>query len=484
MKKFFNKGICFFLVLSILFYISGCSNDETENDANNKSDKMTFYVLEDEEGHIEGGLIYELMKMYNNYCEEKLDDSYKIEFVKFDNLYDMNTKMSTEIMTGKGPDLFSIEQLLPFEKMFDNNSFCDITQLAESDKSNSKLNLSEYNQNIFNACKYKDKQYILPIFYGMRCLTAEEKVLEKFNMSTKQGERLCYDTLDKKLNGYLSNQQNTAFLFGDSDDFFMGSKELFYQLIYDFVDFENGKTYFDTPQFKAGVDTLCNLVNLQKNVSPEKSLENYIFDTYFLSKNFFGLAQRNYLYPTVVYNGFSKNEDDITGFLQMGIAVNANSSHKDKVLEFIKYALCDRIQERFTGDADGYYSNTSFPVRNETFENEINAIKEFNIAMLDSPDEEIDNNDTSESVLEENNDSSIEGKTKSSVIDATDTELMKTYINMVRSINKCDIYTYVASSYYCYKVIQPICSDYFGGKITKEQLISKLTSATKIYLSE
>ncbi len=73
-----------------------------------------------------------MIQKYNNYCLKKLDESYQIEIVEFDSEDTMLTKISTEIMAGKGPDIISLNQKLPFEKLIDNGSFADIDELLRN----------------------------------------------------------------------------------------------------------------------------------------------------------------------------------------------------------------------------------------------------------------------------------------------------------------------------------------------------------------
>lgn len=41
----------------------------------------------------------------------------------------MKLKMSTEIMAGEGPDIFSLSQKLPFEKLTDSKTIADVNEL-------------------------------------------------------------------------------------------------------------------------------------------------------------------------------------------------------------------------------------------------------------------------------------------------------------------------------------------------------------------
>ncbi len=51
----------------------------------------------------------------------------------------MCTKMSTEIMAGEGPDIISLNQNLPFEKLIENEAFFDINSLINNDETKDKI---------------------------------------------------------------------------------------------------------------------------------------------------------------------------------------------------------------------------------------------------------------------------------------------------------------------------------------------------------
>ena len=103
-----------------VFAFSGCG----ESTASSNSSKLTYCAYYED-------AICDIIKRYNKYCTKHYDESYQIEIEEFDSEDTMLTKISTEIMAGKGPDIISLNQKLPFEKLIDNGSFADIDELAE-----------------------------------------------------------------------------------------------------------------------------------------------------------------------------------------------------------------------------------------------------------------------------------------------------------------------------------------------------------------
>ena len=94
-----------------VFAFSGCG----ESTASSNSSKLTYCAYNED-------AICDIIKRYNKYCTKHYDESYQIEIVEFESQEEMNIKISTEVMSGGGPDIFSLSQKLPFEKMAANST--------------------------------------------------------------------------------------------------------------------------------------------------------------------------------------------------------------------------------------------------------------------------------------------------------------------------------------------------------------------------
>ena len=86
--------------------------------------------------------------------------------------------MSTEIMAGEGPDIISLNQNLPFEKLIENEAFLDINSLINNDETKDKIELDEYNSFIMNVGVYDGKRYIVPLSYGMDVLVSTQEMVK------------------------------------------------------------------------------------------------------------------------------------------------------------------------------------------------------------------------------------------------------------------------------------------------------------------
>ena len=168
---------------------------------NSEQNHLVYYTLNDEDS-----VCVELIQKYNNYCLKNLEESYQIEIVEFDSEDTMLTKISTEIMAGKGPDIISLNQKLPFEKLIDNCSFADIDELAELYKSD--IDFDDYNSTIMDCGIYNGKRYIIPIAYCPNILITTQEILDKYNL---ENTNFSF----KELGIRLSDKDHSYALFGN-----------------------------------------------------------------------------------------------------------------------------------------------------------------------------------------------------------------------------------------------------------------------------
>ena len=117
-----RKVLAVFLLAVIVLcpVLSSCDGFQMTN-----SDKLTFYCVGDG-----GDELYEFLKKYNKYCavNDSFEDS--VEFISFESYNEMNSALATELMAGGGPDILSLTQTYPFEKLVRNNSLADIDEIV------------------------------------------------------------------------------------------------------------------------------------------------------------------------------------------------------------------------------------------------------------------------------------------------------------------------------------------------------------------
>ena len=344
--QLYIKLTSIFLLLAILLCFASCSKN------NEDGQKLKYYTINNEDS-----LCVELIQKYNNYCLKNLDESYQIEIVEFDSEDTMLTKISTEIMAGKGPDIISLNQKLPFEKLIDNGSFADIDELAELYKSD--IDFDDYNSTIMDCGIYNGKRYIIPIAYCPNILITTQEILDKYNL---ENTNFSFKELEIR----LSDKDHSYALFGNKDETY----KFFLSYVNEYVDFYNKTTEFSSDEFTESLDYIGKMIrndNSRKEGTTWDITGNYLFRTSQLSfdgsmmstLNSYFYIYNNNIKPVIIPN-YNKKANSVSAFVQCGIALNNNSNNKEKALAFItevrkKYRYELEHNERFVTEARMYH---------------------------------------------------------------------------------------------------------------------------------
>ena len=187
MKRVLSLVLAFIILLSCLY---GCTGENAEEQKS--GEQLTYYIYKNSYYSL-----YDLIDKYNNYCKRNRKQENMIEITEFATEDEMYTKMSTEIMSGTGPDIFSLDQNIPYEKLFKSNIFADVNKICEQDSSKNKIDFSKYNSAIMDAGVIDGKRYVVPLFYGVNTMTGNKELLEKYNLPDKQGYSLTYKNIER-----------------------------------------------------------------------------------------------------------------------------------------------------------------------------------------------------------------------------------------------------------------------------------------------
>lgn len=444
MKKVFSSSIILAILCAMLLSFTSC--DEYKIKSN---EKLKYYTSNAEDD------FSSLIKQYNKICLEKYDESYQIEIIEFENNDDMCTKMSTEIMAGEGPDIISLNQNLPFEKLIENEAFLDINSLINNDETKDKIELDEYNSFIMNVGVYDGKRYIVPLSYGMDVLVSTQERLKQFNVSGNNGETLTYSNMSVKFSPFFNSTTNYSFVSNDSDTglWFDHPMQLFSRFINSYIDFDNKSTFFTDDEFKDNLDIMREMV-----ISTREDNSNALFDDLYINRSL-PLITGKYAYyksigeTPVVFRGLVKSDDIYSAFLEIGFAINNNTKLQEQAYAFIKYALSDDCQMRICGaKGNSLSASISFPLNNKAYE----QLKYTASRVTDDDDRII----------------------------GIDNDFISTYMKIADYVNQCTLYRDASHSYYNSSVIGDIVDKYLNGDISKEKFIRQLTAATEIYLTE
>ena len=440
-----------------VFAFSGCG----ESIASSNSSKLTYCAYNED-------AICDIIKRYNKYCTKHYDESYQIEIVEYDSLEEMYTIMATEFMSGDGPDIISLDQPLPFEKLIENHAFADVDELINTYGSN--IDFNDYNTKVMESGIVNRKRYFVPFFYCPNIFISTQEKLKEYDLNFS-------DFSYKELSKQLSQEKVSCSLFGNESD----NYSLLYSFIDSYVNFDNKTTNFDTNSFLENIDYIKKLIN------NDNTNENVYYNLYNSENNGCILSTPKLLFggtmggvKTAYYNIFLQNktpailpnfsyENKITAYVECGIAINQNSDKKDKALRFIEYCLSEDVQEYWCGSrSDKGFSGTneiSLPVNN----------KAFDYAVEVETGEEWDYNEDGEFDEEEKEFS-----------ENVDSIFWKDYLGIIDDISGCTLYNYknLKTTYYNSSVIGDIVDKYLKGDISKEKFIHQLSAATEIYLTE
>ena len=440
-----------------VFAFSGCG----ESTASSNSSKLTYCAYNED-------AICDIIERYNKYCKKHYDESYQIEIVEYDSLEEMYTIMATEFMSGDGPDIISLDQPLPFEKLIENHAFADVDELINTYGSN--IDFNDYNTKVMESGIVNRKRYFVPFFYCPNIFISTQEKLKEYDLNFS-------DFSYKELSKQLSQEKVSCSLFGNESD----NYSFLYSFIDSYVNFDNKTANFDTNSFLENIDYIKKLIN------NDNTNENVYYNLYNSENNGCILSTPKLLFggtmggvKTAYYNIFLQNktpailpnfsyENKITAYVECGIAINQNSDKKDKALRFIEYCLSEDVQEYWCGSrSDKGFSGTneiSLPVNN----------KAFDYAVEVETGEEWDYNEDGEFDEEEKEFS-----------ENVDSIFWKDYLGIIDDISGCTLYNYknLKTTYYNSSVIGDIVDKYLKGDISKDKFIRQLSAATEIYLTE
>ena len=429
------------IILTLQFIITVCAFSGCgESTASSNSSKLTYCAYYED-------AICDIIKRYNKYCTKHYDESYQIEIVEFESQEEMKLKMSTEIMAGEGPDIFSMSQKLPFEKLTDSKTIADVNELIS--EFSYDIGIDNCNSKIMDAGVIDGKRYFIPLFYSPDVFITTEETLNKYNLTSSE---FSFKALSEK----LSKNKKEYSLFGSADD----NIAFFYSFLDQYIDFNSDK-------FSEDLDSIYSLI---KNDTTDENVYYFLYENInngasILYKEMpaFSIIVKTYsclkyLGSTPVFvNNYNMDDDSISASTDVGIAVNDNCKNKEKLLPFIKYCLSCDVQKNMSEEC------MYLPVNSDAMEK-----------CIDSIDEAIDFGDL------------IVSDKEKAIVETAESAAIRDYKYIINNITKCNLYSfnYLSDTYFNSSVISDIVDKYLNGDISKEKFIRQLSAATEIYLTE
>ena len=433
MKKL-SKSILAFLMISTLLFsciLSGCSQNNDKSQINNN--QLSIYLLKDDE-------ISPLVKNFNN-----LQEDIEIKISEFENTEVLFTKLQTEMMAGKGPDLIYYNYNTNNQNMIkyiDNDMFTDLNELMKNDISEDKLIMGEYNQTVVKSGVYDNKQYFMPLTYLVNSfVTTQENCL---NYKIDMSDGFSFDTLDQRLSVFLNDDKNKSICTSLPYTLF------FEKFIEEEVDNKGEKFNFETPEFENTFSSIeksyitCD-VNENYDAFQEMSDGNLLFlgSGYFSGNPYVSVMEADEFFKynmTPKILSYSRDSNSFDSYVGSFLAINSNSNKKQSAYEFIKFSL-DYKQQMVLETND-------IPVNNTAFKKYVEKAEKY-----------IESNDEHQDVM---------------------ASFLKSYLDNIEKVNKCRLNNY----YYYENILAPTLSDYLNKTMDYDDFISSLTNKTRLYFDE
>lgn len=439
MKKFVSILLAVVLIFSVLTCV-GCEADKKEENT------ITYYHYEPQVSTV-SSLIYDYNKKFGN-------TDYKINVVEFDAMKEMASRLSTEIMAGKGPDIITSGELEMLssstEKLIKQGTFANLDDIFDDDSSDDKLDLSDYNSNILNAGVYEGKRYYLPVVFEPQILLTSSVEFSKYSDDNAES-KLTYDGVVTLNNNILKDRTNNRFFY-DSEDY----KRILLNYIDEHVDLYSQKCNFDSENFMESITSLKEFCNSNENKTDEIVPIFSVSGQYELFALYDEIAAIDNDGDKPLITNMPNQDGAPIGKIMDAIFINNNSDNKQKILKFIKYALSEKVQSDYCGanieeylPTTSYGSGWEYPVNNESYSKLFDKAKEVKYI-----------NNTAN-------------------ISEANFMYAKDYVDNIKSYRLYGLY-----NYYNTEVIGDIVDKFLSDEINENKFIKELKSKTEIYLDE
>ena len=429
-KVIITVSVCILMVLTLF----GCNS---ENDNNNNDDLLTIYVVKE----------HPIIRLIDKYNDSNKSD--KINMVEIQDGDTLNSKLSAELMAGKGPDIVlydsSYNGISNMEKMMALDVFADYNELIKNDSSDSSIDLKNYNEIVMDSGINNGKRYFMPISYIPNFLITTTKLSDEYSIDSSKS--ITYEKSPKVLSKYLNKAKKSENMSG----FFNVNEEL-YALIDSNIDFFNKTNTLQSDKFLNNLNALSELIlPADKNNSLGTDPLELVLkgNTMFASLYQITGSEPNgmgYIYyyfksnsqTPLIMNNLSDSEDTSSAFIDKGFLINNNSDKKESAFKFVKYMLSEDVQCN---------SEVGLPV-NKAAQKKL--IEEIDLDIYNMEKDSDYNN------------------------------FISNYSNALDGINKCGF----RNDYFNNSIINDVVSKYVSGDITEKQFIKEIQGKTQLYLNE
>lgn len=327
--------------------LTGCNRGDESRDAEeqvlrvcvNDSPQGTFYKAVEDAG--------------NKYREKHPEIKFQIEWISEEPENEAKIKkLKTDIMSGKGPDLFVLQSigqnteeaayLFPnVNKAMESGVFCKLDNYMKEDNFQKEVNVRK---EILEAGTYNGRQYVLPITIDFLMLVQNKE--EKLDISETKNFMDCMRTANE-----IGNHQALAglnSLYTTSYTFLMERM----------LDYEKQEVLFDKEKYVELAEVATDVVPQEQSGEAPRSGIGFFTTTTFAEDNL------DYqIVPTAM--------GERLAYVSSYGAINVNTKQKETAYKFLHFIVNNEWQNG-TKSAGGNYSGimtgADFPVNRDGFE--------------------------------------------------------------------------------------------------------------------
>lgn len=390
-----------------------------------------------------------LVEEYNRNAK----DEDRVKIVEFSDDETMARQIATEVLAGKGPDIFlynsrELPQYLSYAK---KGVFAALDPLMEQNGFSTK----DYNEDALAYGNVEGTQRFFPLGISLPIVTTLKSVSEKYKLD-EIGKKLSYQN-------YYDLLEPTGTL-GEVYWFDSGVHNLLLPAVSYFIDEEKKESHFDSEKFRKAIQDYQRVAEAEGGengfFSQKRLMSNYaaMTDGLFLLENYYysdapGLRleveqaknrkeiKDGDCVQYYVMHDFG-SETEYSAYVQQMVAINDNCKEKEKAWKFLEFALSVNTQCSM-GGSTLIWGN---PVNKQALESD----REIWLQSI--------------------------GK---------DRELKKFIEDYYKALEKANHYgDYAYNMEYDNEVFKPLLQSYLDGKLTLDQFCRDLDNKTGIYLKE
>lgn len=398
-----------------------------------------------------GGSIKQSVIDYN-----KSQNKYKINLVDYSEESDPAAKLSADIAAGNIPDLYDMTYgvgNMTMDQCIAKDMIEDLTPFLEKD---SDISADDFVPSVLESMKRNGKLYYMAPFFTVHALIGKASVV---------GEDKEWSYMDmKKL---VDSQPDDVYIFGSKNKSDILSSFLGFATN-DFIDWESGKCYFDSDEFKAVLEMANTGMNEQEQYDEDSPSEptklqggKQLFSNGEISLNQVQVMNK-VLKGDICYKGYPAKKGNGT-YIEYSetLAMSTKCSDKDGAWDFIKYFETEDYQGK------QYISSWGCPSRQDVFDEMVKT------SQITKPGKDKYGN---EIIPQESSMGWMDIEIETGPIDDKDADTFKNIVNSASGV--------IETNESVNSIIMEEAAAYFNGDKSLEDTVAVIQNRVSTYVNE